>query len=262
MVFQTLTLEQHQKTWVLTIKRPEALNALNSQVLSELREALQLLNQKLFSEMRAVVLTGSGEKAFVAGADIKEINSLTPNQALEFAKKGQSLFRQIENMKVPMIAAVNGFALGGGCELALACDFIFASETAKFGLPEVTLGLIPGFGGTVRLARVVGQNRAKELTYTGEIFDSTQAHRMGLVNRVVPFADLLPTALKTAETIAARAPIAIQHAKASILKSYDSDIDEAMKVEAEHFSGLFSSQDVKEGTSAFLEKRKPQFSGT
>jgi enoyl-CoA hydratase len=219
------------------------------------------LSKKPVSEISALIITGQGEKAFVAGADIKEINSLTAPQALAFAEKGQKLFRSLENLKIPVIAAVNGFALGGGCELALSCDFIYASDNAKFGLPEVTLGLIPGFGGTVRLSRVVGQNRAKELTYTGDMVTAAEAFRVGLANKVLPLSELLPAALKTAQTISLRAPVAVAHAKKSILKAFDADVDAAMAIEAKEFSGLFETKDVREGTSAFLEKRKAQFAG-
>lgn len=261
MSYQTLKIENQGKIAVLTISRPEALNALNSTVLDEMNAFITELSKKPLSEISALIITGSGEKAFVAGADIKEINSLTPSQALGFAEKGQKLFRSLENLKVPVIAAVNGFALGGGCELALACDFIFASENAKFGLPEVTLGLIPGFGGTVRLSRAVGQNRAKELTYTGDMIPATEALRIGLANKVLPLAELLPAALKTAQTISSRAPVAVAHAKKSIMKAFDADVDAAMAIEAKEFSGLFETKDVREGTSAFLEKRKAQFTG-
>ncbi|GIL18337.1 MAG: crotonase [Oligoflexia bacterium] len=260
-MYKTITLTQQDAIWTLTIQRPEAMNALNSTVLEELSSALTALSQKPFSEAKCLILTGAGEKAFVAGADIKELNSLDTTGGMKFAQKGQSIFRQIENLKIPVIAAVNGFALGGGLELTLACDFIFASENAKFGLPEVTLGLIPGFGGTVRLSRVVGQNRAKEMIYTGEMVNALEAYRLGLVNRVLPLVDLLSQAQKTAATISLRGSVAVGQAKRAILKTFDQDLDTAMNTEAQEFSGLFSTFDFKEGTTAFVEKRKPAFQG-
>lgn len=261
MDYQTLKLENHGKAWVVTISRPEALNALNSQVIDEMSAMITQLAQKNFSECAALILTGQGEKSFVAGGDIKEMSSLTSAQALKFAEKGHQLLNSFENLKIPVIAAVNGFALGGGCELALACDFIYASENAKFALPEVTLGLMPGFGGTIRLSRVIGQNRAKELTYTGEMISAAEAYRLGLVNKVLPLAELLPATIKTAQTISTRAPVAIAHAKKSILKTFDTEMNLASVIEAKEFSSLFETKDMREGTTAFLEKRKPNFTG-
>lgn len=261
MSFETLKLENKDSIWTLTIQRPESLNALNSQVLSELSEALDQIDQKNFQEAKVLILTGHGEKAFVAGADIKEINQLGLDAAQKFAEKGQSIFRKLEKLQIPVIAAVNGFALGGGLELALACDFIYASESAKFGLPEVTLGLIPGFGGTVRLSRVLGLPKAKEWIFTGQMINAPEALQMGLVNKVVPQAELLSTVQKVAQTIASRGPVAVGAAKKSVMESFDHDIDSAMAVEAAEFSNLFATKDVKEGTSAFIEKRKAQFQG-
>lgn len=261
MSYETLKLENHDKVWVLTIHRPEALNALNAKVIEEMTAVVKMLSKKSFSEVAALVVTGSGEKSFVAGGDIREMSSLNSAQALKFAEEGHALLRGFENLNIPVIAAVNGFALGGGCELALGCDFIYASENAKFALPEVTLGLMPGFGGTVRLSRVVGQNKAKELTYTGEMITAAEAHRIGLVNKVFPLAELLPAAIKAAQTISLRAPVAIAHAKKTILKAFDSEMDSAVALEAKEFSKLFDTKDMREGTTAFLEKRKPQFTG-
>lgn len=261
MNYQTLKLENHGKVWVMTINRPEALNALNSKVIEEMASVIELLAKKDFSECAALILTGHGEKSFVAGGDIKEMSTLTATQALKFAETGHQLLNGFENLKIPVIAAVNGFALGGGCELALACDFIYASDNAKFALPEVTLGLMPGFGGTVRLSRVIGQNRAKELTYTGEMITAAEAYRLGLVNKVLPLAELLPAAMKAAQTISLRAPVAIAHAKKSILQAFDADMKQALAIEGKEFSGLFETGDMREGTKAFMEKRKPQFGG-
>ncbi|MEZ0392694.1 MAG: enoyl-CoA hydratase/isomerase family protein [Pseudobdellovibrionaceae bacterium] len=261
MNFETLKLENQNSIWTLTIQRPESLNALNSKVLQELSEALSWISEKNFQEAKCLIVTGSGEKAFVAGADIKEISQLGLDLSRKFAEKGQAVFRKLENLQIPVIAAVNGFALGGGLELALACDFIYASENAKFGLPEVTLGLIPGFGGTVRLTRVLGLPKAKEWIFTGQMVSASDAFEMGLVNQVLPQAELLPAVKKVAETIATRGPVAVGAAKQSIMTAYDHDIDSAMAVEAAAFAQLFTTKDVKEGTSAFIEKRKAQFQG-
>lgn len=261
MSYKTLKLENEGAIWTLTVNRPESLNALNSVVLEEMAAALEEISEKDFSKAKVLILTGSGEKAFVAGADIKEINQLGVDSAENFAERGQTVFRKLETLQIPVIAAVNGFALGGGLELALACDFIYASENAKFGLPEVTLGLIPGFGGTVRLSRVLGLPKAKEWIFTGNMVGAAEAFMMGLVNKVVPQAELLPAVKKTAETIAQRGPIAVGAAKRSVMEAWDHDIDSALAVEAAQFATLFRSEDVKEGTNAFIEKRKAQFKG-
>ena len=261
MNFKTIKLENENGIWTLTLNRPEALNALNAELLGEISEALMMIGEKNFQEAKVLILTGAGEKAFVAGADIKEINQLGIDSAQKFAEKGQAIFRKLETLQIPVIAAVNGFALGGGLELALACDFIYASENAKFGLPEVTLGLIPGFGGTVRLSRILNLAQAKEWIFTGGMVGAQEALQMGLVNKVLPQAELLTTARKTAQTIASRAPVAVGAAKTSIMESFDHDIDSAMAVEAAEFARLFATSDVKEGTTAFIEKRKAQFQG-
>jgi enoyl-CoA hydratase len=260
--YKTILLEQKENgLWVLTINRPEALNALNSTVLNEMAEALRQIGELGYEDARALIITGAGNKAFVAGADIKEISELESDQAESFAQRGQSIFHELTLLKIPVIAAVNGFALGGGCELALGCDFIYASEEAKFGLPEVTLGLIPGFGGTVRLTRAVGQRRARELTYTGNLISAQEAHVMGLVNKVFPVAELMNGVLKTVQTIISRAPIAVGFAKFSINQGWDMDVEEAQRNEAKFFGDLFTYEDVREGTRAFIEKRKPVFKG-
>ncbi len=260
--YKTINLESNTAgIWTLTINRPEALNALNSNVLNEMGEALRQIGEMDYSDARVLIITGSGEKAFVAGADIKEINALTEADALVFAERGQSIFHELSLLKIPVIAAVNGFALGGGCELALGCDFIYASENAKFGLPEVSLGLIPGFGGTVRMARAVGQRRARELTFTGGMISAQEAFSAGLVNKVIPQAELMATVLKTVEQILSKAPVAVGAAKASINQAWDMDVEQAQKNEAKIFADLFTTEDVKEGTGAFIEKRKPEFKG-
>lgn len=260
--YKTLILEQLANgVWLLKVNRPEALNALNSTVLNEMGEALRQIGEMDYEDARALIITGAGEKAFVAGADIKEISELDEERAAVFAQRGQSIFHELTLLKIPVIAAVNGFALGGGCELALGCDFIYAAENAKFGLPEVSLGLIPGFGGTVRMARAIGQRRARELTYTGGMITAQEAQVMGLVNKVVPAAELMATVMKTVEMILAKAPIAVGASKKSINQAWDLDVEAAQRNEAEIFAELFTSEDVKEGTTAFIEKRKANFKG-
>lgn len=251
--------EKSESTAIIKLSKPSALNALSSEVLRELDQALnEVENDK---DIRCLVITGDGEKAFVAGADIKEIHSLNTDTAQDFAGFGQSLFTRIERFHVPVIAAVNGFALGGGLELALCCDFIFASTKAKLGLPECTLGLMPGFGGTVRLARKVGTARAKQMTYTGDMVCAEEAKEFGLVNEVFEASELMTGVLRVAKTISLRAPLALTAIKKTIDVTYGLQTDEAMIVERKAFGELFESEDVKEGTQAFLDKRKPQFTG-
>ena len=259
--YKNISLTHDGPVWTLTLQRPQALNALNSELLSELADAFRQLSEMDFEHARALILTGAGEKSFVAGADIKELSDLTKDQAHEFARKGQSVFHELNLLRIPVIAAVNGFALGGGCELALACDFIYASDRAQFGLPEVSLGLIPGFGGTVRLSRAVGIRRARELTYSGEIISAEEAFRMGLVNKLTTVEQLMPEVLKKIEMILKKAPVAIAHAKKSINLAWDMEVELAQKMEADSFSELYHTEDVREGTKAFLEKRKAQFKG-
>ena len=260
--YQNIKLETNENgIWQMTLYRPDALNALNSALLNEMGDAFRQISEMRFEDLKALIITGAGEKAFVAGADIKEMTGLNEDQAVQFAKKGQSIFHEINLLKIPVVAAVNGFALGGGLELALACDFIVASENARFGLPEVSLGLIPGFGGTVRLTRAVGIRRARELIFTGEMLNASQALQMGLVNQVVPAAELLPTVRKKIEIILSRSPLAVAEAKKSINQAFDLETEPALDNEARLFAGLFSSEDTKEGMAAFIEKRKPAFKG-
>lgn len=262
MEWKNITLKQEQEgLWVLTMNRPQALNALNVETINDLEHALAHLMEKSPLEARALIITGAGEKAFVAGADIKEMVSLTPEQAKTFAEKGQRVLRCLELLKMPVIAAVNGFALGGGLELALSCDFIYASDNAKFGLPEVSLGLMPGFGGCVRLARVVGLNKAREMTMTGDMLSANDAHLVGLVQKVVPAAELMANALKAAQTLASRGPLAVAAVKRVVLDGYDLAADGALALEADRFGKLFHLQDSREGMTAFIEKRKAQFRG-
>ncbi|RLB54401.1 MAG: hypothetical protein DRJ42_09275 [Deltaproteobacteria bacterium] len=242
----------------LTIARPEALNALNPALLAELRSALEEVAGT--GGVRCLVVTGEG-KAFVAGADIDAMKSLGPEEAKAFAQEGHRTFDMIEALPCPVIAAVNGFALGGGCELALACDFIYASEKAKFGQPEVKLGVIPGFGGTQRLSRRVGVAVARELIYTGAILSADDALRVGLVNRVFLGDALLDEARKTAATIGEMGPLAVTAGKRAILDGEDRDLHEANAREIDLFAGCFASADQTEGMAAFLEKRPAKFVG-
>ena len=260
--YQNINIEQKENAvWVLTINRPQALNALNSQTLNELSMTLRQISEMDFENAKALIITGGGEKAFVAGADIKEMTEMNSDQAKSFAQKGQSLFHELNLLKIPVIAAVNGFALGGGFELALGCDFIVASENAKFGLPEVSLGLIPGFGGTVRLLGAIGVRKAREMTMTGDMLSAAEAYRLGLISEVVPQAQLMETVMKKVNSILAKSPLAVSMAKKSMNYAYDSEVEKSLEFEADLFSGLFESEDTKEGTKAFLEKRKPSFKG-
>lgn len=264
--YQTIKLEVSKDVvesaiWIMTLNRPQALNALNLQMLNEMADAIRQLSEMDFDHAKALVITGSGEKSFVAGADIKEMMDMTTEKAKAFAERGQSVFQEFNLLKIPVIAAVNGFALGGGFELALGCDFIIASDKAKFGLPEVSLGLIPGFGGTVRLLQAVGLRKAKELTFTGEMITADEANRLGIVSQVVPAEELMATVIKKIQMMLKQSPLSIAAAKKSVLEAYDLNIDSGLKNEAEIFSKLFSSEDTKEGTLAFTEKRKPLFKG-
>lgn len=259
MSLVSLVSLEETKSHVGTIKiqRPEALNALNSAVLTELDSILSKIEKDKI--LRCVILTGGGEKAFVAGADIKEMQGISPQQAQTFAERGQSVFLKLEALYCPVIAAVNGFALGGGLELALACDFILASKNAKLGLPECTLGLIPGFGGTVRLARRVGPALAKQWTYSGAMITAEEALRTQLVNAIYEPEQLLPEASALAETLSLRSPQALMQIKKSILSTYGQPVAEAMNQEARYFSQVFGTFDQQEGIAAFIEKRKPTF---
>lgn len=238
---------------LLTIDRPKALNALNSNVLEELEQAIDAVD---FQVVRVLIITGSGEKSFVAGADIAEMSNLTKEEGFAFAKKGNDIFRKIESLPIPVIAAVNGFALGGGCELSMACDIRICSENAVFGQPEAGLGITPGFGGTQRLARIIGIGRAKELIFSTSNIKADEAYRVGLVNHVYPVEELLPQAKKLASKIAANAPIAVRNCKKAINDGLQTDIDSAIVIEENLFGDCFETHDQKEGMGAFLEKRK------
>ncbi len=243
----------------LTINRPKALNALNRQVLIRLGQHLDVL--RVDDSVRAVILTGAGDRAFVAGADIAELQPMTYVDALTFAHLGNAVMSKIEQLRQPVIAAVNGFALGGGCELTLVCDVILASDKAKFGLPEVSLGVIPGFGGTQRLARLIGRNAAKHWVMTGDVYSAEEAMRIGLVYQVHPHENLMAAALKVAEKMASRGPIAVAEAKRIINSGVQLPLDSAIELEAAAFARCFLTDDQKEGMAAFLAKRPPQFEG-
>jgi enoyl-CoA hydratase len=243
----------------ITVNRPQALNALDAATLEALLVAFAAVEDDHL--VRCAILTGAGEKAFVAGADIKLMAALTPRKARAYAELGHRLGDLIEALRVPVIAAVNGYALGGGCELALACDFIYAARTAKLGQPEVGLGVIPGFGGTQRLSRRVGIGRARELCYTGAAVGADEAARIGLVNAVVEPEDLLPRVRAVADAIAAQAPLAVADAKRAIRRGADLPLAEANELERQLFASLFSTDDQKEGMRAFVEKRPPAWNG-
>ena len=245
--------EQDGFVGVITINRPEALNALNADVVKDLDAVLDSID---LNTTRALVVTGAGEKSFVAGADIAAMSTMTVQEAREFSKAGNDVFRKLEILPIPSIAAVNGFALGGGNELAMSCDIRYCSENAMFGQPEVGLGITPGFGGTQRLARLIGTGKAKELVYSALNIKADEAYRIGLVNGVCTKKDLMPTVMKLAKKIASNAPIAVRLSKEALTDGYLSDMDHAISIEEKYFSECFETEDQKEGMKAFLEKRK------
>jgi enoyl-CoA hydratase len=259
MSYESLTLQTQDNIAVLTINRPKSLNALNSTLLQELcQAALEIATNE---DIRVLVLTGAGEKAFVAGADITELAKLNALEAKYFATSGHKTMTAFQKLPIPVIAAVNGFALGGGLELALACDFIYASEKAKFGLPEITLGLIPGFGGTQRLARIIGKNRAKELIFTGRMLSAKDALALGIVNRVIAPDQLMAETIQTAADIASKGRVSLNAAKHAVNVGTEVDLASGCEIEIDAFALCFASGDAAEGTRAFLEKRKPAFNG-
>ena len=259
MPFDNLLLERDDAVALVTINRPQVLNALNMATLDELRRVI--LDLKRDESVRAVILTGSGEKAFVAGADINELAVQTPITGREHALAGQHVLDLIEHMGKPVIAAINGYALGGGCELALACTLRIAADTARLGQPEVNLGILPGYAGTQRLPRLVGKARAMELILTGAQITASEAERIGLVNRVVPAADLLAEARKLAAALARQAPIAVRYILDAINHGLEMPFVEGCRFEATLFGLVAASDDMREGTRSFLEKRKPEFTG-
>ena len=248
-----ITYEVEGQIGIITINRPKALNALNSAVLDELDKTLDAVDQEA---IRCLILTGAGEKSFVAGADIGEMSTLTKAEGEAFGKKGNDVFRKLETFPIPVIAAVNGFALGGGCEISMSCDIRICSENAVFGQPEVGLGITPGFGGTQRLARIVGSGKAKEMIYGARNIKAEEAYRIGLVNNVYPAEELMPAAKKLASTIARNAPIAVRNCKRAINEGIQVDMDQAIVIEEKLFGSCFETCDQKEGMNAFLEKRK------
>ena len=259
MAFAHLLIERDETVVTLTINRPDRLNALNGATIDELRQALLELRRD--DGVRAVVVTGAGDKAFVAGADIAELAGLTPVTAKRLAERGQHVFDLVETLGKPVVAAINGFALGGGCELALACTLRVASDRARLGQPEINLGLLPGYGGTQRLPRLVGRGRALELLLRGHQIDAAEAYRIGLVDRVVPAAEVVSTARALARELASKAPLAVRAILEAVHKGLQMPFAEAQTHEATLFALLAASDDMREGTRAFLEKRAPAFTG-
>jgi enoyl-CoA hydratase len=259
MAYENIIFEVSEGIATITFNRPKALNALNGRLLDEFSRALEEIAAD--EDIRVLVLTGAGEKSFVAGADITELAAFNTLQAKMFARKGQLVIGKLQDLVIPVIAAVNGFALGGGSEMALACDFIYASENAMFGLPEITLGIIPGFGGTQRLPRSIGSNRAKEMIFTGKMIPADEAEKIGLVNQVCAPDQLMEAVLKTAKTIAAKGKVSLRAAKQAVNSGLNVDLTTGCQIEADAFAICMASEDGKEGTRAFIEKRKPRFKG-
>lgn len=252
---ETVKYEVNEQIGIITISRPAALNALNTQVIEELDKVLDNVD---LEDIRVLILTGEGEKSFVAGADIGEMSTLTQKEGEMFGKKGNDVFRKLETFQIPVIAAINGYALGGGCEIAMSCDIRLCSENALFGQPETGLGITPGFGGTQRLSRIIGIGKAKEMIYTGGNIKADEALAIGLVNGVFALPDLMPAALKLAGKIARNAPIAVRASKKAINDGLQTDMDQAIVIEEKLFGSCFETEDQVEGMKAFLEKRKPE----
>ena len=259
MAFENITYGCEDGIAVITFNRPKALNALNAALLAEFCEALEDVEND--AAVRVLVLTGAGEKAFVAGADINEINRLGPLGAKRFARRGAESITRLTRLPLPVIAAVNGFALGGGTEMALACDFIYAAESARFGLPEINLGIIPGFGGTQRLPRLIGPAMARELIYTGRMVAADEALSIGMVNRVCPDGELMDAVQETARVMTAKGRVALRAAKQAVNTGLNVDLESGLALENDAFALCLASPDAREGTSAFLEKRPAVFSG-
>lgn len=259
MDFKNIILEKEAGIATLTVNRSKALNALNKETLVEIKEAVEEIRDD--KEINVLIITGAGNKAFVAGADISYMLNINAIEGREFGLLGQKVLRLIETMDKPVIAAINGFCLGGGCELAMACDFRISTEKGKFGQPEVGLGVTPGFGGTQRLPRIVGSGLAKQLLYTGDMIDAYEALRIGLVNYVVPSENLMGEVMTIARKISSRGQLAVRFCKVAVNEGMQTDIDRAMTVEADLFGICFATEDQKEGMKAFAEKRKPGFKG-
>jgi enoyl-CoA hydratase len=259
MAYENILFEKDAAVGILKINRPKSLNALNPATLHDIAACLEEVRQD--QSVRCLVITGEGDRAFVAGADISAMVSMSALEGKLFSALGLNVLRKLEELPIPVIAAVNGFALGGGTELALACDLIIAADKAKFGQPEINLGVIPGFGGTQRLARRIGLPRARELIYSGDMIDAETGLRYGLVNKVVPMADLMTEAKALAQKLAAKPPIAIRQAKAAMNAGIDMDLENGCRFENEAFALTFATEDKAEGMKAFLEKREAKFTG-
>lgn len=259
MAYQNIIFQVEDGIATITFNRPKALNALNNELLNEFSSALDEIVEN--EDIRVLILTGAGEKSFVAGADITELATFDALQAKYFSAKGQNAISKLQELPIPVIGAVNGFALGGGSEMSLACDFIYASENAKFGLPEITLGLIPGFGGSQRLPRLISINMAKEMIFTGKMLSATEARDIGLVNKVCSPESLMEETLKTAKAIASKGKVSLREAKQAINNGMNADLQTGLNIECDAFALCMASEDAKEGTTAFLEKRKPVFKG-
>ena len=259
MTFENLLLERDGAVAIVTLNRPKVLNALNNQTLAELSACMATLQAD--ESVRAIILTGAGEKSFVAGADINELATQSPVEGQAHARRGQLIFDAIEQLGKPVIAAINGFALGGGCELAMACTIRLAADTARFGQPEINLGLIPGYAGSQRLPRLVGKGIAMEILLTGDMVSAPRAYEIGLVNRVVPAAELMTEATKLAQALAAKAPIAVRFIIEAVNQGLESPFAAGEYLETALFGTIASSEDMREGTKAFLEKRKPVWQG-
>jgi enoyl-CoA hydratase len=260
MAYENIVYQVEEGIATITFNRPKALNALNAALLDEFSRALDEIAAD--ENIRVLVLTGAGDKSFVAGADINELATFNSLTAKNFSQKGHAIIARLQGLPIVVIAAVNGFALGGGTEIAIACDFIYASENAKFGQPEINLGLIPGFGGTQRLPRLIGPNLAKELVFTGKMISAAEAEKIGLVNRVLPAEQLMDEVMKTAAEIAFRGRASLRAAKQAINHGLNTDLATGIHIEVDAFGLCYGSSDSKEGTSAFLEKRKPKFKGS
>jgi len=260
MAYKNIIFNVENGIATITFNRPEVLNALNEASLQEFSNALDAVASD--QDIRVLVLTGAGEKSFIAGADITEFLRFNVLKAKLFAETGHGVVNRLQELPIPVIAAVNGFALGGGCEVVLGCDFIYAAENAMFGLPEINLGIIPGFGGTQRLPRLVGKNMAKEMIFTGKMISAAEAHAVGLVNTVCPQDQLMGDVMKTAATMASKGRASLRSAKQAINSGMDADLKTGCRIEVDAFAICLSSSDAKEGTQAFLEKRKANFKGT
>jgi enoyl-CoA hydratase len=259
MTYETIIFEQQDEIGIIRFNRPKALNAINPTVIKEMSDALDKITAD--SSIRVLILTGEGDKAFVAGADIATMRDFTPLEGRAFSRQGQDLLLQLEALPIPVIACVNGFALGGGNEVAMACDFVYAAESAQFGQPEINLGIIPGFGGTQRLARLVGKSMAKELCMTGVMIGAQEARALGLVNKVFSKETLWDETLKVAKLLAAKGRVSLRAVKDTIDRGYDQDLRAGCYIESDAFGICMASEDSHEGMGAFLEKRKPEFKG-